>query len=142
AEAVPLSSATVDLSGEEGGEQAAPAVAPSNGEAPERPRIVLPAKPAAGALLAGLLAAVMVAVMGNLVGAQEVFQQHKTFSDFDYFTAPTRIIHDTGYGGVNRDAYGDITEFPLFSFLLNDMHPHVMALPLMLLGLALALGLL
>lgn len=34
----------------------------------------------------------------------------------------------------------DITEFPLFSFRLGDMHPHVMSLPFALLALALALA--
>lgn len=33
-----------------------------------------------------------------------------------------------------------ITEFPFFSFYLGDMHPHVMALPLTLLAIALALN--
>ena len=33
-----------------------------------------------------------------------------------------------------------IDEFPFFSFLLGDVHPHVLALPFVLLGLALALN--
>ena len=33
-----------------------------------------------------------------------------------------------------------ITEFPVFSFILGDLHPHVVALPFMLLGLGLALN--
>lgn len=36
----------------------------------------------------------------------------------------------------------NITEFPLFSFRLGDMHPHVMSLPFTLLALALALAVL
>lgn len=35
---------------------------------------------------------------------------------------------------------GTITEFPFFSFLLGDLHPHLMALPLNLLALALAVA--
>jgi YYY domain-containing protein len=110
--------------------------------APARARVALPPKPAISALLAGVLATILIVVIGNLVGAQEVLQQGRTAANFDYFTLPTRVIHDTDPATGYRDDYGNITEFPLFSFLLNDMHPHVMALPLMLLGLALALGLL
>jgi len=36
---------------------------------------------------------------------------------------------------------GTITEFPFFSFLLGDLHPHVMSLPLVLLSLGLSLSL-
>jgi YYY domain-containing protein len=36
---------------------------------------------------------------------------------------------------------GTITEFPFFSFLLGDLHPHVMSLPLVLLALGLAAAL-
>ncbi|MEK7777462.1 MAG: DUF2298 domain-containing protein, partial [Chloroflexota bacterium] len=48
----------------------------------------------------------------------------------------TRVI-DTVQGGRSLDY--TITEFPFFSFLLGDLHPHVMSLPfaLMFLGLAL-----
>jgi len=46
----------------------------------------------------------------------------------------SRIIHD-GCGEV-------IHEFPFFSFMLADVHPHVMALPYVLLVLALALAVL
>lgn len=104
-------------------------------EGPVRRRVALPPRPALSALLAGLLGSVLMAVIGNMVGAQQVLQQGKTAADFDYFWVMTRVIYDTASQYV-------ITEFPLFSFLLNDMHPHVMALPGMLLALALGLSLL
>ncbi|MGD9932746.1 MAG: DUF2298 domain-containing protein [Dehalococcoidia bacterium] len=47
-------------------------------------------------------------------------------TEFWFWWRGTRIIPDT------------ITEFPFFSFLLGDLHPHVMALPLILLAVALA----
>ena len=47
-------------------------------------------------------------------------------TEFWFWWRGTRIIPDT------------ITEFPFFSFLLGDMHPHVMAIPMVLLSLALS----
>jgi YYY domain-containing protein len=38
----------------------------------------------------------------------------------------------------SRVIEGTITEFPFFSFLLGDLHPHVMSIPLVLLAMALA----
>ena len=51
----------------------------------------------------------------------------------------TRVI-DTVVDGTSRDY--TIQEFPFFSFLLGDLHPHVMGVPFVLLTLALALNLL
>ena len=47
-----------------------------------------------------------------------------------------RVVHDRSLSGVETEA---IDEMPAFSFILGDMHPHVMALPFNLLAIALAL---
>jgi YYY domain-containing protein len=47
----------------------------------------------------------------------------------------SRVVHDRNLIGVETEA---IDEFPAFSFLLGDMHPHVLALPFVVLVLALA----
>jgi YYY domain-containing protein len=47
-------------------------------------------------------------------------------TEFWFWFRDTRIIPDT------------ITEFPFFSFLLGDLHPHVMSIPMVLLTLGLA----
>ncbi|HET6615821.1 MAG TPA: DUF2298 domain-containing protein, partial [Dehalococcoidia bacterium] len=56
-------------------------------------------------------------------------------SDFFGFFNASRIYP------INNQDFRAITEFPMFSFLLGDMHPHVMALPFVLLAVALALTL-
>ena len=50
----------------------------------------------------------------------------------------TRVI-DTVQGGTSLDY--TITEFPFFSFLLGDLHPHVMSIPFVLLFSAVVLNL-
>ena len=47
----------------------------------------------------------------------------------------SRVVHDRNLVGVETEA---IDEFPAFSFLLGDMHPHVLALPFVVLVMALA----
>ena len=58
---------------------------------------------------------------------------------FNWWWRDTRVI-DTVVNGRSIDY--TITEFPFFSFLLGDLHAHVMALPFIALALALVLNLL
>lgn len=54
----------------------------------------------------------------------------------------SRLVHDRNLAGASI-GYQPIAEFPQFSFLLADNHPHVLALPftLLMLGLAISLAL-
>jgi YYY domain-containing protein len=47
-----------------------------------------------------------------------------------------RVVHDCSLTGAETEA---IDEMPAFSFLLGDMHPHVLALPFVVLAIGLAL---
>ena len=51
----------------------------------------------------------------------------------------SRVVQDYTYNGTPVEI---IDEFPAFSFLLADLHPHVLAMPFAFLGMALALNLL
>jgi len=116
-----------------------------------------------GHLLAGLLGAFFVALMGNLEGIFEIVRAcgwgtPGLWAWLDIKGMPlaassvpclpddpwwwwraSRVIHD-------KDALGNsievIDEFPFFSFLLGDNHPHVLALPFVLLALSVVLALL
>ena len=51
----------------------------------------------------------------------------------------SRVINTFDAGGVGQDF--TIQEFPAFSFILGDLHPHVIAMPFVLLGIAAAYNL-
>ncbi len=111
-------------------------------------------------ILTGLLAILLICVIGNLEGLLEFAQLRSwgsenvwqwvgikdlggtagagLFPDSNWWWwRATRVI-DTLRDGVSLDY--TITEFPFFSFLLGDLHSHVLALPFALLTLALALN--
>jgi YYY domain-containing protein len=109
----------------------------------------------------GALGAVFVPVLGNLEAVLEMLHTRGLGSSSfwqwidvkNLATAPvsgswiptdswwwwraSRVVHDVVFG-VEQEV---IDEFPFFSFLLGDMHPHVLALPFVLLALGLGLNL-
>ena len=57
---------------------------------------------------------------------------------FWWWWRASRVIQDYDFSGGLREI---INEFPVFSYLLADLHPHVLAMPFAFLGMALALNL-
>ncbi|HEC36234.1 MAG TPA: hypothetical protein ENI39_06850, partial [Anaerolineae bacterium] len=119
----------------------------------------------------GLLGPLLVAVTGNLEGLLEVFHARGLFpasfwrwldirsinvppppfaegswvpTRFIWWWQASRVLHDYApwHTPAHPAEWEVIDEFPAFSFLLGDMHPHLLALPFVLMALALALALL
>ena len=89
---------------------------------------------------AGIGGALFVTVLGNLDGAIQVghglwrvLVRNVPFGEFDFWRS-TRMMPPDPPGH-------EITEFPFFTFLFADMHPHLLALPFTLLALGLSLAL-
>jgi len=78
---------------------------------------------------AGIFAVVLVLLLGNLAGAQQWLLHRADWASYNWWD-PSRVIPDT------------INEFPAFSFLLADLHAHVLALPFAILTLGFALHIL
>jgi len=113
------------------------------------------------ALLWALLGPLFVTVIGNLEGLFEVLHTRGLGSpsfwrwldinglteapvngrwvptDAWWWWRASRVVNDRDLRGVHMEV---IDEFPQFSFLLGDMHPHVLALPFVLMVLAMALN--
>ncbi len=90
------------------------------------------------AVAAGLLGAIFVVVLGNLDGMAQLVQNlwrgvnGGTTVAFDFWRSSRMMPPDPpGF---------EITEFPFWSFLFADLHPHMMALPFGLLALGLSLA--
>ncbi|MFT3890403.1 MAG: DUF2298 domain-containing protein [Anaerolineales bacterium] len=57
--------------------------------------------------------------------------------EFFWWWRASRVISDYEFNGTWHEV---IDEFPFFSYLLGDLHPHVLAMPFMLLAVAVALN--
>src|SRR4051794_38813410 len=82
--------------------------------------------PRGGPVFAGLVAAALMTILGNLAGVRAWVNAANPPSDYAWFD-PSRVIPNT------------INEFPSFSFILGDLHAHVIALPFSVLAIAFAL---
>ena len=122
------------------------------------PKIRNPKSP----ILAGLLTAVMLALMGNLGGVLGVAKCAKALPEvawewldvrdtatqsyacnglapsefYAWWWDWSRVVKDLTPSGNYQET---ITESPIFSFVLGDNHPHVIALPFLMLALGMAL---
>lgn len=117
------------------------------------------------AILWGIVAALAIAVAGNLQIGLEVLHGNGAGSpalwswidvrdingpaDTDgspryldsswWWWRTSRVIHEYHLSGRSEEGLEPIVEIPAFSFVLGDMHPHVLALPFAFLSLAVAL---
>ncbi len=114
-----------------------------------------------GPVIAGLLAGLFVAVMGNLDGLVQLVQgawnslaDGGPFPAFDFWRSSRMIppLEDVTPSALtfwlpdkvfpDPDMGHHITEFPFFSFLFADLHAHIIAIPFTLLAIGLAFSLL
>lgn len=58
-------------------------------------------------------------------------------TQFYWWWRASRVVQDYELNGTYHEV---IDEFPFFSYLLGDLHPHVLAMPFMLLAIAMALN--
>ncbi|PID87127.1 MAG: hypothetical protein CSB13_00955 [Chloroflexi bacterium] len=117
------------------------------------------------AITLGIIAAVALSIAGNQQITMEVLHAHNVGSPAfwqwldirDINTPPnpeattryeggswwwwrsSRPIHEYSLADTPEEGLEPIVEFPGFSFLLGDLHPHVMALPFAFLSLAVAM---
>ncbi|GAB4481227.1 MAG: DUF2298 domain-containing protein [Anaerolineae bacterium] len=112
--------------------------------------------------VSALIGPLLAAVIGNLAGLLDLLRGYRllpqgfwTWLDIIDLNGPletatwppsragwwwwraSRVIHDRDIAGVSIGLQ-PIDEFPFFSFLLGDMHPHVLALPFAVAALGLA----
>ncbi len=109
-------------------------------------------------ILTGLLAAVFVAVLGNLDGMVHLADRLSALSGSSFRSSIPGLeglvrvwpgllklirgqsLSSLDYFARTRVIEGTINEFPYFSFLFADLHPHMIGIPFTILVLALALS--
>lgn len=109
------------------------------------------------ALVFGVVGVLLVTLLGNIEGLFEFMVAHNIGGDGLYTWVGIEGLSLAEASGTNEwypdkaffwwrstriPSNWDIKEYPFFSFLLGDLHPHVMVMPFTLLGMAMAYNLL
>jgi YYY domain-containing protein len=91
----------------------------------------------------GLLGGLLLTGAGNLVTLVEILRSPRLTLTQTWFEGvgwgASRVITDSGIPGSSTP-HPTINEFPAFSFILGDLHPHLLAYPLFLSAIGLAYG--
>ena len=102
--------------------------------------------------IAAAASAFLVIIAGNMVGPVDVLKNGKAAWDIDWWRGmgwnASRVVYDNVPAVLNPDgtvkvpaiSIQTINEFPAFSIILGDFHPHLSALPFVIVALALAIG--
>jgi len=96
------------------------------------------------AWLGGILGALLLVGIGNLETPLRFLRNPRATLDAGWWSGvgwqASRVIVDQGVPGSSGPR-PTINEFPAFSFVLGDLHPHVLAYPLFIATIGLAVGL-
>jgi YYY domain-containing protein len=103
--------------------------------------------PRAGTLAIGTIGGYLLVFAGNMYAARDILANGGAAIETWWWGGlgwkSSRVVIDSGFPaaiyGANAQDSPTITEFPFFSFILGDLHAHVLALPFTLLALGLAL---
>ncbi len=92
--------------------------------------------------MSALLAGFFIAAAGNLHAAREILGNPTGTLDASWWGgigwSSSRVIEDTGF--PDEGSRTVITEFPAFSWILGDLHPHVIAYPWLIAAIALTVN--
>lgn len=92
-------------------------------------------------IAASLVGGALVAIAGNAYGFAQFLVAPSAVLHANFWSGigwrSSRVVHDMIIPGKSLEL---ITEFPMFSFILGDIHPHVLALPTVTLVIAVALS--
>lgn len=94
--------------------------------------------------LAGVLTALLVTFAGNLHVIYSLFKPYKTDTPVPPWQlqfAPLDFPNSYWYPNATRFIYNTIHEFPIYSWVVADLHGHVLDIPFVLLAIALFLAL-
>ncbi len=94
-------------------------------------------------ILAGLLTALLVTFAGNFHALYSLFEAYPNESPvplWEVVFSPTTFPNNYWYPNATRFIYNTIHEFPIYSWVVSDLHGHVLDIPFVLLTLSVLLS--